>query len=494
VLFNSEIFLLYFLPVVIFTYLLIKTTKSLHLFLIFLILFSFVFYIFWSLKYFFLLIFSILLNYFLSKCIIKYSSKKLLLLGIGSNIFLLAYFKYYNFFIENINYLFNYNLDKKNIILPLAISFYTFTQIAFLVDCYRKKIKSVNIFKYFFFVSFFPHLIAGPILIHEQFFPQIKKKLLNNIFIQNFSVGITIFIIGLAKKNILADNLGIIANNYFDANSYVDFSAGEAWLALFSYAFQIYFDFSGYSDMAIGIAKFFGINFPQNFNSPYQSKSVIEFWKRWHITLSNFINNYLFYSLSLIIFRNKLIRIVTENYLFFSLTSVVLLTFSISGLWHGASWNFVIWGLMHGILITINSYYASSSLKLIFEKIKNINVIYFIITFFFITLTWVPFRSGFYGISKSIEIYKNLFNFEILNFIYDINLLNLKVFLIRYKYLFLSIFIAFFAKNSSLYFRNKKHWSTFNFNFGSSVKLILIVISIVIFGSNVADPFIYFQF
>ena len=347
-LFNSFEFIFIFLPVLILIYyFIIFINKSIANFaLIYLLcIFSLFFYSFWKKEYIFLILFSIIINFLFSKAILNFFNKKIfLILGIIFNILLLSYFKYFNFIIANFNEFFYLNIDFRNIILPLAISFFTFQQIAFLVDCYRGLNAKYSFINYLLFVTFFPQLIAGPIVHHAQMMPQFENLSKNkNIILRNFLIGSSIFIIGLFKKIIFADNMALIVDPIYDSNNLnFNLSIIESWIATLCYGLQIYFDFSGYSDMAIGLAMIFGIKLPRNFNSPYKSSSIIDFWKRWHMTLSKFINEYLFNPIAIFVARNSIL----SNFSLINNLSIIivpaLITFCISGLWHGASWNFVI--------------------------------------------------------------------------------------------------------------------------------------------------------
>ena len=255
---------------------------------------SLFFYGFWNPKYIYLIIISILINYFFHKVMekIKKNKKGILILGIAFNLSLLGYFKYSNFFIDNMNLLFHTNIQFEKIALPLAISFFTFQQIAFIVDSYKGLAKNYSFLEYCLFVTFFPQLIAGPIVHHSEMMPQFYKKQNGYINSKNVTLGIYIFAIGLFKKVLIADNFALIANTGFNTTKVLTFF--ESWFTSLAYTFQLYFDFSGYCDMAIGAALLFNIKLPINFNSPYKSLNIAEFWRRWHITLGRFFTRYLY--------------------------------------------------------------------------------------------------------------------------------------------------------------------------------------------------------
>jgi D-alanyl-lipoteichoic acid acyltransferase DltB (MBOAT superfamily) len=278
------------------------------------------------------------------------NKKVFLVFGVVFNLGLLGFFKYCDFFIQNIIFLFGANLSLWRLTLPLAISFFTFQQIAYLVDSYAGKVKERRFLSYVTFVSFFPQLIAGPIVHHKEMMPQfsrLKNKVINY---NNISAGLLVFAIGLFKKVVLADNFSVWVNEGFDVAQ--SLTLVKAWMTILAYAFQIYFDFSGYSDMAIGAGLLFNIKLPINFYSPYKATDIQDFWKRWHVTLSRFLKDYLYIPLggnrngSWITYRN------------------LIITFLLGGLWHGASWMFVIWGALHGLAIVIHRIWKSFGIQL----------------------------------------------------------------------------------------------------------------------------------
>ena len=271
-------------------------------------------------------------------------------MGIGLNLGLLAWFKYANFLAASINNLAGTSLSFGDIVLPLAISFFTFQQIAFLVDAYRGLADEPNIGRYGLFVTFFPQLIAGPIVHHAEILPQYAQRDSIRLKADNLSIGLTIFAVGLFKKVVFADSMGAYADTVFQAAALGDtVSFVSAWAAAAAFSLEIYFDFSGYTDMAIGIARMFGVRLPLNFDSPYKSTSIIDFWRRWHITLSRFLRDYLYYPLGGN--RNGTGR------RYGNLMVVMLL----GGLWHGAAWTFVFWGALHGLFRVRVSYGIDSS-------------------------------------------------------------------------------------------------------------------------------------
>lgn len=299
------------------------------------------------------------------------SRKAILIVGIVFNLGLLGYFKYANFFIANLNVL-GANLSLPNIMLPLAISFFTFQQIAFLVDSYREETRDYDFLNYSLFVTFFPQLIAGPIVHHKEMMPQFASRWNLVKRYRNIALGLFIFSLGLFKKVVIADTFAQWATPGFDIATELNFF--EAWITSLSYTLQLYFDFSGYTDMAIGSALLFNIKLPINFNSPYKALDIQDFWKRWHITLSRFLRNYLYIPLG----GNRKGPWQTHVNLFATLL--------LGGLWHGASWMFVIWGALHGMALVVHRVWR----QLGFRMPK---IIAWVMTFGFINLTWVFFRA-----------------------------------------------------------------------------------------------------
>lgn len=300
------------------------------------------------------------------------SKKQLLAIGVIGNVGLLGYFKYSDFFIGNANVVLGTHIPLLHLALPLAISFFTFQQIAYLVDSYRMKTKEYDCMNYAVFVTFFPQLIAGPIVHHKEMMPQfanMRNKVKNY---RNIALGLFIFSIGLFKKVVIADTFAVWATAGFDEAEVLNFF--EAWVSSLSYTFQLYFDFSGYTDMAIGAALLFNIKLPINFNSPYKAKDIQDFWRRWHITLSRFLKDYVYIPLG----GNRKGEFRTYNNL--------MATFLIGGIWHGAGWTFVFWGFLHGVAIVIHRFWKSLGLKMW-------GWLGWLITFNFINIAWVFFRA-----------------------------------------------------------------------------------------------------
>lgn len=353
----------------------------------FLIVASFVFYSWFNWSYAFILAGSLLMNWFFACQLYKKRSKITLAVGIMLNILLLGYFKYYDFFIENINVVFGTSFALKHILLPLGISFFTFQQISFLQLVYSDGLaKRYSFETYALFVSFFPQLIAGPIVLPDEMMSQFDKDECFKPQYRNIAAGLYVFALGMAKKILLADYFAEIADPIF-AGADGNFFAG--WKAALAYTFQIYFDFSGYCDMAIGLGLLFNIRLPGNFNSPYRAENIADFWRRWHITLGRFLMSSVYIPLGgnrCGKFRNCL---------------NLLITFFISGLWHGASWLFVLWGVLHGSALVVQRVW-SKFLGLKMHKIPAV-----LLTFFFVTLTWVLFRAK--DMSEAKAMYKSMF-------------------------------------------------------------------------------------
>ncbi len=342
---------------------------------------SLFFYGWWNPVYLWLILGSMFFNYWLAETIISKVGKQILLaIGITVNLALLGYFKYANFFIDSLNSLTGSSFTLDTIILPLGISFFTFQQIIYLVDAYRGDISKYSVLHYALFISFFPQLIAGPIVNHKEMFPQFLRKTFLQPKAKHLAVGMTIFAIGLFKKVVLADNIGVYATPVFNAaDAGMSLKFFDAWGGALAFSFQLYFDFSGYSDMAIGLARMFGLYLPLNFNSPYKATSIIDFWRRWHITLSRFLRNYLYIPLGGS--RKGETRLIVS----------LMITMLLGGLWHGADWTFVIWGGLHGLFLVIN--HAWRKLFPLATAGQSKNLFAWMITMFAVVVAWVPFRA-----------------------------------------------------------------------------------------------------
>lgn len=395
-LFNSIEFIFFFLPLVLIVYFILLKLRLVIVSKVWLVISSLFFYSWWNIAYLPIILASMIVNYSVGRVLIKNynlfllrNKKVVLIFGIVFNISLLGYFKYADFLIENINYLTGLEFSLLHLTLPLAISFFTFQQITYLVDSYKGIVTEYNYLNYALFVTFFPQLIAGPIVHHKEMMPQfasIKNKVINY---KNISIGIFIFSMGLFKKVAIADTFSIWANSGF--NNSESLTMIEAWITSLSYTFQLYFDFSGYTDMAIGLALLFNIKLPINFNSPYKALNIQDFWRRWHITLGRFLTQYVYIPLG----GNRLAEYRTYIN--------ILVVFLISGIWHGAGWTFIFWGLLHGIAMVVNRFWSKLNFKMHF-------ILAWFITFNFVNVTWVFFRAE--GWSDATNIIKGMLGFN----------------------------------------------------------------------------------
>ena len=391
-LFNSFAFLFGYLPIVLAGYFLLdRLTSSASWRLapaLWLALASLFFYAWWDVRYLPLLLASIYVNYGAGRLIgarAGAARKRALVAALALNLGLLAYYKYANFFIDSVNAVAvaagagagSLPWSGLDIILPIGISFFTFTQIAFLVDCYRGEVREYRFIHYVLFVSYFPHLIAGPVLHHRDMMPQFADPANAHPRAANFAIGLSIFTIGLAKKVLIADNLSPLAMPVFAAGATPTLI--EAWIGVLAYTFQLYFDFSGYSDMAIGLSRLFGVKLPLNFNSPYKAANIADFWRRWHMTLSRFLRDYLYIPLGgcrqgeAMRYRN------------------LMLTMLLGGLWHGAGWTFVIWGGLHGLYLVLQQAWQR-----LFGAAQGYCWLRWwpgVLTFLAVMLAWVFFRA-----------------------------------------------------------------------------------------------------
>lgn len=487
-LFNSYLFIFLFLPISLVGFFLINKLRLTLASRVWLFVSSIVFYSYWNIKYLPLLLLSIIFNYtiggIISKESVFFRRRIYLLIGIIGNLLLLCYFKYIDFLLSNINIVLNTNIALPNIIIPLGISFFTFTQIAYLVDAYKSEVKEYDLVNYSLFVTFFPHLLAGPIIHHKEMMPQFKQ-VKNKIFqYKNISKGLFLFSIGLFKKVAIADSLAVIANYGFDVSGKLTLL--EAWITSLSYTFQLYFDFSGYTDMALGCSLMFNIVLPINFNSPYKAINIQDFWRRWHITLSRFLRDYVYIPLG----GNRLSDLKTlEN---------LMITFLIGGLWHGAGWTFVFWGFLHGTAMVIQRLWSKFNISM--PKILAC-----FITFNFVNIAWIFFRAN--NWSDAFKILKGMAGLNGITlpaFLAD-KLIQMKIYFItasgllpnipvegsfRIKIILgLSFIIVFFTKNSN------ERLALFSPNVRNALYLSIInVYSLTYLSLGTASQFIYFNF
>ncbi len=459
-LFNSLIYLLFFLPVAVIIFSILKRYNTLCS-KYWLIICSLFFYTWWNPPYLFLFIISIITNYACSLFLLNKSfqhKKRILYLGVFFNILLISYYKYADFIIRTGNQIFDSNISTLNIVLPLAISFFTFQQIAYLQDCGNERVKGTGFVDYLLFISFFPQLIAGPIVQFKEIVPQFHSKSFYSFNWDNLSAGLMLIGFGLAKKVLLADYFSIWANYGFNEVHHLTFL--KSWITSLSYTLQLYFDFSGYTDMALGAALLFGIALPQNFNSPYKSLSIQAFWRRWHITLGRFLRDYIYIPLG----GNRHGSIRTCLNLIF--------VFLIAGLWHGAGWTFIMWGLLHGVALVVHRIWRA----------RNINIPRFIawlITFLFINFTWIIFRAS--SLKSAIIIIKTMLTPDL---IFN------RSYITPLSTVTLGLLICIFAKNSDYYIQKKANMHPATIMIASLMTFAGLV-TIIIWNAN---EFLYFQF
>lgn len=487
-LFNSYVFIFFFLPACLTVYFFLNRKRLTAAAKACLVSASLLFYGWWNIKYLPLIVGSILFNYAVGTALSKRRAeyepgrKAILFFGICMNVALLGYFKYVDFFIGNINFITNAQIPLLKLVLPLGISFFTFTQIAYLVDAYRSEAKEYDFLNYSLFVTFFPHLLAGPIIHHKEMMPQfdrMRNKVVNH---KNIAMGLLLFSIGLFKKQIIADTFALWANSGFDTAPKLTLL--EGWATSLSYTFQLYFDFSGYTDMALGSALMFNIKLPINFNSPYKALNIQDFWRRWHITLSRFLREYIYIPLG----GNRL----SESRTLFNL----LITFLIGGLWHGAGWTFVFWGFLHGIGVTIHRVW----------RIFNISMpkaLAWLITFNFVNIAWIFFRAkswkdarkvleGMFGVNGVIVPEKLAAKLAFLRE-YGIEfgawLKNINISCDRYTLMEIMMYMAicFLMKNSNELVKEFRPT-------GKYALFISILIVISVLNLNRTSEFIYFNF
>lgn len=458
-LFNSVEYIFIFFPIVFILVQLIIYRKHILLAKFILICASLYFYSFWNLKFLPLILISVLGNLFFIKFLEK--KKFNLFLQILFNLFLLFIFKYTDFTITQINFVFDKNVELLEMAFPLALSFFTFQQISSAVDLFqrRKNIKSID---YFLYVTFFPQLIAGPIVILEHFEKQIKKIKLG-LNLRNIYIGLFIFFLGLFKKNIIADTFGNFVDKGFD--NFELLSVLTSWLISLAWTFQFYFDFSGYTDMAIGSALILNIVLPFNFNSPLKSFSVIEFWKKWHISLGIFIQNYMYYP----ILKNA------KNLTFSKSLIALIIIMTLVGLWHGPNFTFIFFGFLHGVALAIN--YAFKKLNISLNKIVG-----WIITFNFINISFLVFRSE--NLSQFSEILKTMMGINKSSF-YSLKIYSLSEIYFLFIFVVVGFIICLTQKNSNDFIIDKKNKpNTYLMSF-------IICISLIFLNSK---EFLYFKF
>lgn len=467
--FSSITFLLYFLPFFLLCYYLFqKKYRNLIL-----ILFSVFFYSWGAPKFIFVILGTTLLDFALVKKMhtaVQPTKRKIFLcLSLSVNLGLLFYFKYFNFFIDNINSMLsvfgNQPIHLAKLILPIGISFYTFETITYVVDVYRKvHAPLAKFWDYLLYIILFPKLIAGPIIRYHDIADQITDRSANET-VDNRLSGFYRFAIGLAKKVLIANQMGLVADAVFSMN-YLEINTYTAWVGILAYTFQIYFDFSGYSDMAIGLARMIGFKFSENFDNPYTSKSITEFWRRWHISLGTWMRNYLYIPLG----GNR----VSSKRIYFNLWIVFLA----SGLWHGASWNFVIWGAYHGLFLVVE--------RSVFKKYDKVPGV--VLTFLIVVIGWVFFRTE--STTDAFHFLNRMFSFDFNNsFSFDSEF---------YTFFSVALFFSFFTL---LKIGQRIHNRIFSQCYSIQLHLTFASVSILLFylcvssiTSSNFNPFIYFRF
>lgn len=466
-LFSTMTFVFVFLPIVLLLYLVAK--KELHNPI--LLIASIIFYAWGEPKYLAIMLLTIFINWIGAIAVDKYKNHKkiVLTLTIIANLSFLIYFKYFNFLIDNCNSIFHANIDPLNIIMPIGISFYTFQALSYVVDVYREDCKvQKDIYKLALYICLFPQLIAGPIVKYHDIDEQIDSREVN---FEKVNLGVKRFIIGLSKKMLIANTMGAIADKIFIQNPDT-FSPVVAWLGSIAYSFQLYFDFSGYSDMAIGLGLIFGFRFLENFNYPYISKSITEFWRRWHISLSTWFKEYVYIPLG----GNRKGKLKTLR----NLGIVFLLT----GIWHGAAWNFVFWGIWHGLFIIIEKIINIKEFEQKYTQkwVRTLQHIYCILAF---VLGWVMFRSESMG--YALTYIRNMFG---LIKVHDIQYA-MPYYIDNFEII---IFVCAIVCSMPVFSRILEVKNKIGKAFINIWLIILFMLSVATIASSTYNPFIYFRF
>ena len=468
--FSSLFFVFCFLPIIFLAYFLCKGDQIKN---IILILFSLVFYAWGEPIWFVLLIISAVIDYLNGLFVEKHKNTKLAILGVVStltfNLGLLFTFKYADFFVQNVNYLFNTSLKQPGLILPIGISFYTFQTISYTLDVYHNKVKAQKSFLNFLtFVTLFPQLVAGPIVRYSFIQNQLDKR---QITWDNFNKGVERFCKGLFKKVAIANTAGALASQLLDKDiANISFASG--WLGLMIFGLQVYYDFSGYSDMAIGLGKIFGFTFNENFNYPYTAKSITDFWRRWHMSLSTWLSDYIF---TPIMISLRDVRII-------SLIVATTTTFFVSGLWHGASWNFVLWGLYFGFWVLIESLFIGKLLKLLPNIFQHI---YFLVL---IVPSWMLFY--YTDINKIQNLINIIFNFKKIDFDIESKIL------IKENIYWLAVTLLFAMPTYKLINKLivKINSSLIQNLINAVITISIFLVSVVLLVGSSYNPFLYFRF
>jgi D-alanyl-lipoteichoic acid acyltransferase DltB (MBOAT superfamily) len=459
-LFSSIDFIFIFLPVTLIGYFLLAKHLNYTYAKTWLLAASLFFYAYWNPANVVIIILSCMGNFMVGKRLLRAPNQPLLLGTIAVNILVLMYYKYTDFFISNLNVVAAQNFPLLHIILPIGISFFTFQQIAFLVDSQQGKVPDFTFSDYCLFVTFFPQLIAGPIVHHGEMMPQFAAT--ENRFFnwQNFTKGLFIFNMGLAKKLVIADSLSLIVVNGYQNASLL--SLKDSWITSVFYSMQLYYDFSGYSDMAIGLGLLFNIQLPFNFNAPYKAVNIQDFWRRWHITLSRFLRDYIYIPLG----GSRKSEYHTGRNLF--------LTFLIGGFWHGAGWTFIAWGALHGIALNVHRVFAKVNLKIP-------NALAILLTLLFVNVTWVFFRANSWDtamqvLGAMIGLSEPHTGFTLINDYYNLPI-------------WLAAFVLLFGKNTNQIGEAFKPTVAYGLKF-----IVLILLNLVFLNSSISQEFLYFDF
>lgn len=479
--FNSIQFICLFLPIVVCIYFLLNKYKLVKVASLWLLIASFAFYGYADVKFVPLLIFSIIFNYWISVTLNKNKEnpqlvrKGILAFGIFVNVALLCYFKYMDFFLQNINLVFQSNLPLLHIALPLGISFFTFQQIAYIVDTYKGEIEGLDFLNYSLFVSFFPKLGQGPIVRNSEMMPQLTNLRTKIVNWENLSLGLFWVLIGLFKKVVIADTLAKWANlGFATANP---LSILEAWFSMLSYTMQIYYDFSGYTTMALGVALMLNIKIPDNFNNPYIALDIQDFWRRWHITLSRFLKDYLYIPLG----GNRKGKLRTYIN--------IAIIFFVCGLWHGASWLFILWGCLHGVASIINRLWKQTAIEMP-------KWLAWLITFLFVNFAWVFFRAPNLTIAKNIFKSAIGFNGFAIPEIYGLrieffpNISALTGWDTAMLFLIPILIVAIFVPKVHAFKNNLKP----KFTYALFMAILFAWVILTLLNPDYSSPFIYFNF
>ncbi|HTF81191.1 MAG TPA: MBOAT family O-acyltransferase [Cytophagales bacterium] len=464
-LFNSIEFLGFFLPITLIVYFVLNKYGLDRPAKVWLLFASLFFYAWWKPVYLILIVTSMTLNYIAGQKLNYIENPKLrkifYITCLMPNLSVLLYYKYTNFLVDNLNLLLEHDLVIDRIALPLAISFFTFQKFAYITDSYRGETKGYDFLNFCLFVSFFPQLIAGPIVHHKEIMPQFQDVSKKSFQTENFTKGIYIFLMGLVKKIAIADTFSLLANaGYSSADS---LSFGDSWITSLAYGIQLYFDFSGYSDMAIGSALLFNINIPINFNSPYKSTNLQDFWRRWHITLGNFLRECIYIPLG------------GNRHGEFSTLFNLMATFVVGGIWHGANWTFLIWGFLHGLGLIIHRLWKNAGFKMP-------DLLGLVITFLYVNFAWVFFRAA--TLQDAIVVLKSMVGLN--DFHYGGSKVLTDIYIV--PTLLIGVLLLFWKNPMELaksFQPNTKHLL---------YMLVLTVVGLIYLNSITANDFLYFDF